>query len=167
MFQAVYKLSVMVVIPVICIIREIMINKGKKKSLGLGAACSKWFVFWMIGFSALATGVMQVFVPDYTAGLLGVETSGMIIISELGFANIAMGLFALISLGKKELRRPAALTYGFYILGCTLLHITRLNEMGTGELISLGADVWMIIVVILITIIRPLRKKEKTVKKEA
>lgn len=159
MFHFIYKLAVTLVIPIVCIVWEIKARKRKSKPYDTAAICSKWLAFWAIGFSAVTTGAMQVICPVYTEKILKLEMNETIIISELGAANIAMGLLALLGLWKKNLIKPATLTYGIYILGCTLLHISRLNGMGFGEVTSLIGDIWIIIVALLIALIHPLKKK--------
>lgn len=59
----------------------------------------KWFTFWAVGVRLFLAGLRQVIQPRYTAnevlGLKGEES--LLLVRELGFANLAIGLIGLLS----------------------------------------------------------------------
>ncbi|MFC8529815.1 DUF6790 family protein [Nocardia sp. NPDC057227] len=58
-----------------------------------------WWAFWGVGTRLLVAGISQLTNPARTAqGILGIEDHGAEqVVHELGFANLAMGLVALIA----------------------------------------------------------------------
>jgi len=79
----------------------------------------KWFVFWAVGWRLLLAGLRQIAQPAYTAreilGLKGEEA--LILVRELGFANVAMGVLGVASLFMTPWQLAGALVgavfYGF------------------------------------------------------
>jgi hypothetical protein len=76
----------------------------------------KWFTFWAVGGRLFLAGATQVLRPQYTAqDILGIKVEGAnLILRELGFANLSMGMLGLASLFKPEWIVPAALVGGLY-----------------------------------------------------
>jgi hypothetical protein len=76
----------------------------------------KWFVFWMVGIRLLAAGLRQITQPEYTARTVLKLTGNdaLVVIRELGFANVAMGLLGIVSLPFPDWRSPAALVGGVF-----------------------------------------------------
>lgn len=79
----------------------------------------KWYVFWAVGWRLFLAGARQIFQPAYTAreilGLKGDES--ILLVRELGFANVSMGAIALVSFASPSWRIPAAIAGGvFYLL---------------------------------------------------
>ncbi|MOA50332.1 hypothetical protein D3C78_1733370 [compost metagenome] len=64
------------------------------------ALVAKWFVFWSVGWRLLLAGFKQIVQPRYTANvILGLKTDeALILVRELGFANVAMGVLGVLSL---------------------------------------------------------------------
>ena len=60
----------------------------------------KWFVFWSVGVRLVLAGLRQVIQPSYTARvILGLKGDvPLLLVRELGFANLALGLVASMSL---------------------------------------------------------------------
>jgi hypothetical protein len=87
--------------------------KGVPLSLVL---VSKWIVFWAVGWRLFLAGLRQVLQPSYTAreifGLKGEES--LVLVKELGFANIAIGVVAVLSLVVPAWRNAAALAGGIF-----------------------------------------------------
>ncbi len=149
MFHTLYKISIILIVPLIFVLFEYFYSKQKKINCNKLEVFCKWFTFWAIGISAVTAGFMQIFNPAYTANLLNVNMSDFVVIQELGFANLSMGSLAVLSLKQKNFRLPAAIVYGAYILLCAAIHVTRIKEISYGETVSLVADVWIMIISIL------------------
>lgn len=60
-----------------------------------------WWAFWGVGSRLLVAGISQVVNPARTAqGILGIEDAGAeLVVHELGYANLSMGLIAMVSAG--------------------------------------------------------------------
>lgn len=88
---------------------------GGRAALG-AALVGKWFVFWSVGLRLLMAGVRQVLQPEYTANvILGLESSeSLLLVRELGFANLALGLVGISSLPFPGWRLPVALAGGVF-----------------------------------------------------
>lgn len=81
------------------------------------ALMGKWFVFWALGIRLAMAGVMQVRNPGFTVKkIFGIDNpESHHFVRELGFANVSMGLLAILSLSIPELRLGAALAGGLYM----------------------------------------------------
>jgi hypothetical protein len=86
-----------------------------------------WFLFWGVGTRLLLAGVHQVLKPDYTAqGILGgssAETAH--VVQELGFANICMGLAAIVAFTRPEWWVVGAIPGGLFLLLAGLRHVAK------------------------------------------
>ena len=83
----------------------------------LGAALiGKWFVFWAVGLRLFMAGARQILQPEYTANvILGLKISeSLLLVRELGFANLALGFVGLLSLLFPAWRLPVALAGGLF-----------------------------------------------------
>jgi len=79
----------------------------------LGAALiGKWFVFCAVGLRLFSAGVKQIAQPAYTAReILGIRSDdALILVRELGFANVAIGIVGVVSLFAPTWRNAAALS---------------------------------------------------------
>lgn len=80
------------------------------------ALVGKWFVFWSVGVRLFTAGLRQIFQPGYTAKvILGFQgEEALLLVRELGFANVALGVAGLLSLGLPAWRTPVALAGGIF-----------------------------------------------------
>ena len=79
----------------------------------------EWFVLWSVGVRLALAGLRQIVQPAYTAReILGVGgNESLILVRELGFANLAIGAIGLVSFLRPEWRLAGALAGGiFYVL---------------------------------------------------
>jgi hypothetical protein len=81
-----------------------------------GAVLAKWYVFWAVGVRLTLAGIRQIAQPQYTAEvILGLKSSEVrLVVRELGFANLALGLAGLLSLAIPGGRLVAALAGGVF-----------------------------------------------------
>lgn len=152
MFHLISKISVSIILPLICILIEIAVFKRQSKAIIFKNTFLKWLCFWVVGFNAISVGVMQAFNPVYTANLLCVTMSDFIVVEELGLAQLGIGIVALLSLKWVKFRKPAVMAYGIFIFGCTVIHFLRFPVINMGEIISTLNDIWILIVAALIVI---------------
>ncbi len=97
----------------------------------------------------MTAGLMQTLNPAYTERLLNVGTENMLIIQELGFANLGIGVIAMISLFVPAFRKPAAVAGGIFLTGAAILHLLRLSIIEFGEVMSLAGDLLIVAVAVL------------------
>ena len=76
----------------------------------------KWFVFWAVGMRLAAAGIKQVADPAFTASrIFGIaDPASHVIVRELGFGNLSIGLLGLLTLLLPTWIEPAALAGGVF-----------------------------------------------------
>jgi hypothetical protein len=123
---SIYVISVllfMLILPIVSIIVE----QGESTSLHRWPLIGKWFVFWGVGVRLFVAGIRQVAKPEFTAReifhMSGVE--GLVIIKELGFANISIGLAGIVSLFKPEWTELAGIAGGLFFGLAGVLHVIK------------------------------------------
>ena len=99
-------------LPLLSVIADAMLSSPQSAMLLIG----KWYVFWAVGVRLLLAGFRQVVQPRYTAQvILGLKSDeSLLVVRELGFANLAMGLSGLLSLIFPAWRVPVALAAGVF-----------------------------------------------------
>jgi hypothetical protein len=107
---------------------------------------SRWFVFWSVGVRLLLAGLRQIVQPRYTAEkILGIKAEdSLLLVRELGFANVAMGTGAVLSLWYPQWILPMGFVGSiFYALaGINHARDSHRNKLQTVAMISdLGAAV--------------------------
>ena len=104
----------------------------------------RWLVFWGVGARLLIAGVRQATRPAFTLQtLLGVEQpEAFLVVRELGFANIAIGTVALISLAVRAWVLASA-SAGFIFLGLAGLSHSRKANRNRFENIAMISDLLM------------------------
>ena len=85
----------------------------------------RWFVFWASGVRLLIAGVRQIANPAFTArDIFDITTPGAEkVVTELGFANTAMGLVSIASILRPDFVLPAAIVTGLYYALAGGLHL--------------------------------------------
>ncbi|QFR31653.1 hypothetical protein [Ancylobacter sp. TS-1] len=139
MYYALIVLT-MVVAPVISIGAEF----GSITSLGgFVVAATKWFAFWAVGVRLLLAGVSQILKPGFTLKtILGVEAPhAHVIVQELGFANVSIGLAGLLSIVFSIWALPVAFIGGLF-LGLAGLNHMRRPDRGLRENVAMISDLW-------------------------
>lgn len=148
MLHAIYVVSVMLIAPTLCVIIAYAKESKTAKPQLIPLLC-RWFVFWSIGIRSATAGLMQMLNPAYTERLLNVGTENMLIIQELGFANLAIGVIAIVSLFVPAFRKPAAAAGGIFLMGAAILHLLRLSVIEFGEVMSLAGDLLIVAIAVL------------------
>ena len=107
----------MLLLPVASIVGE----SGLRPDL---AVAGKWFVFWMVGARLLAAGLRQFLQPRYTAEtILGIEgDANLVVVRELGFANLALGCGGIATLAAPSWTPPRALVGGIFYAAAGIQH---------------------------------------------
>ena len=138
----------MAALPLLCfLIETAWLRRRPRMRFSYGVVFCRWFVFWALGIRLFTAGLMQLFLPDFTAGMLQLPDSAYIVVNELGIANLMLGLTGVGTLFWPSWRKPAAFAAGFFLLGCALLHVLRI---GIGpdfkENVALISDFWAFLV---------------------
>jgi hypothetical protein len=104
----------------------------------------RWFVFWGIGVRLLIAGVRQIAQPSFTAREIFhlASKDAEVIVRELGFANVCLGLVAAVSGFVPSWRMPAAFAGGLYFGIAGAMHVVK-RPATPNEWIALGSDVFI------------------------
>lgn len=132
----------MAALPIASIVIERLVDNAD-----LVILVGKWFVFWACGIRLLLAGVRQILNPAFTAKtIFDITTPGAEkIVTELGFANTAMGLISVASILRPDWVLPAAIVTGLYYGLAGGLHIFSANRNRT-ENWALGSDLGIFVV---------------------
>jgi hypothetical protein len=137
--------GLMLVLPLASILIERVAN-GRDD--GPWIPLGRWFVFWAIGARLFSAGVRQCLRPGFTArDIFHLESpDAEIVIRELGFANICMGLMALISGFVPSWRAAAGLTGALYFGLAGVMHL-RKRPATSNEWLALVSDLFVLVIV--------------------
>ena len=88
------------------------------------AVTGKWFVFWMVGARLFAAGLRQILQPRYTArSILAIDgDANLVVVRELGFANLALGIGGIATLAAPSWTPPMALVGGIFYAAAGIQH---------------------------------------------
>jgi hypothetical protein len=115
---------------------------------GVIASAGKWFVFWGIGVRLVLAGISQVARPAFTASTIFriKDTAAEKIVSELGYANVSMGLAGMLSLLSPAWTASAGLTGGLFLGLAGIKHAMN-AERSTKENVAMATDLLVACVV--------------------
>jgi len=104
--------GLMFIFPLLSIAVEISAGHAPLGMLLIG----KWYVFWAVGLRLLLAGVRQILQPRYTAEtILGIRgDDALLLVRELGFGNLSIGVVGTLSLFFPGWVMPAALVGGIF-----------------------------------------------------
>ena len=107
----------------------------------------KWFIFWGMGVRLFLAGFKQVTNPRYTAhkilGLKGDEA--LLVVRELGFANLAFGSLGVMSIFMSTWAPAAALGGGIFFLLAAINHAVQ-KHRNAKENFAMVSDGWAALV---------------------
>ena len=117
------------------------------QTLSLFLLMGKWVVFWSIGFRLLLAGLRQTAKPEFTAKqIFNLDgNDSLVVIRELGFANICFGSLAIISIFIPFWRSAAAFCGGLYMGIAGIYHIIK-KPSGLNEIIAMVSDLFVFVV---------------------
>jgi hypothetical protein len=93
------------------------------------AVAGKWFLFWAMGIRLFTAGISQCSNPAFTARILNLRSEeSFIVIRELGFANISLGVMGILSVINDNWRSLAAVCGGLFFGLAAIQHILRKPE---------------------------------------
>lgn len=134
------------VLPVICCIGQILINKDTTFSFEL---FGKWFIFSAVGLRLFLAGIKQTTNPAFTAKEIFhiYSPDSLPIVRELGFANLCFGLIGIISLFMPQWRVVSAFGSGLYYGIAGLQHVFK-KPAGVNEMFALVTDILIFILLL-------------------
>ncbi|RKR80717.1 hypothetical protein BDD43_0849 [Mucilaginibacter gracilis] len=143
-----YLISVslfMLVLPVSCITYQCH-NGALSLSWGL---IGKWFLFWSVGVRLFTAGLKQTIQPEFTAREIFHfrSSESFVVIRELGFANISIGLIGILSLFNAQWATPAAIAGGLYFGLAGIMHIFKRPD-SRNEILAMISDLFIFLLMI-------------------
>jgi len=107
------------------------------------ALIGKWYVFWAVGLRLLLAGVRQILQPRYTAEtILGIKgNDALLLVRELGFGNLAIGVVGTASLFLSGWVLPAALVGGIFYGLAGINHAMQAHR-NTKENVAMASDLF-------------------------
>jgi len=127
----------MLVLPVLSVLIE---GLALHSSLALFVLIARWFVFWAVGARLFTAGVRQAIDPRFTAEKIFEFKSSepLIIIRELGFANLALGAAGLLTIFDTAWLLPITIAGALFYGLATLQHIERKNKNPTERIATIS-----------------------------
>src|SRR5580700_11337881 len=125
-----------------------LVERSSAESAGGWDVAFRWFVFWGVGARLLLGGVRQVVQPSFTAREIFhlASADAEVIVRELGFANICLGLAAAISGFVPAWRMGAAFAGGLYFGIAGAIHVTK-RPATPNEWVALASDLFIFVIV--------------------
>ena len=110
---------------------------------------AKWFVFWAVGWRLFLAGARQVAQPEYTAReILGLKSSeSNILVRELGFGNLALGLIGILSFWIPSWRLAVALAGGMFYGMAGVTHALQ-RHRNRLENVAMASDIFAAVVLL-------------------
>jgi hypothetical protein len=111
------------------------------------ALTGKWFVFWSVGVRLLLAGLRQYFQPSFTARqIFHIEgDAALVVVRELGIANICAGIVGVLSLLYPAFVLPSAVYAAIFYGIAGVRHIAEKNR-SANETIAMVSDLFVFIV---------------------
>lgn len=136
--------GLMVVLPIASILIDVVYPGGSASLIFL---IGKWFVFWAVGVRLLLAGIRQALNPSFTAEKIFAvkDPAALIIVQELGFANLSIGVLGVLSLFRNEWIVGAAITGGLFYGLAGIRHVLK-GDRNTTENIAMISDLFMAVV---------------------
>jgi hypothetical protein len=108
----------------------------------------EWFLFWGVGVRLATAGLRQSLNPEFTAQQIFhiSNPDSHVVIRELGFANVCMGIGAAVSLFAPSWRICAAFVGGLYFGIAGVMHVIR-KPATPNEWLALVSDLFIFLVI--------------------
>jgi hypothetical protein len=107
----------------------------------------KWFVFWAVGVRLATAGLRQVAQPSFTAEKIFEirDKAARVVVQELGFANLAMGLLAVLTLAAPQWTAAAAIAGAIFYGLVGAKHVLK-GVRNRNEMIATVSDIFIFVV---------------------
>ncbi|MFT3704327.1 MAG: hypothetical protein QM802_18305 [Agriterribacter sp.] len=143
------NIALLCVLPTLCIITETITEETPLHWTLIG----KWFIFWAAGVRLFTAGIKQASNPEFTAHEIFKlkNTESLIVIRELGFANISLGVMGILSLINEHWRLLGAIASSIFFGLAALQHFSRKPD-SINEYVALVYDSVVFIVLTLFSV---------------
>jgi len=137
--------SLMFVLPLLAIAVEASMSHAAIEV----SMVAKWFAFWSVGWRLFLAGARQVAQPEYTAReILGLKSSeSNVLVRELGFANLALGLIGILSFWIPSWRLAVALAGGMFYGMAGVTHALQ-RHRNRLENVAMASDIFAAVVLL-------------------
>jgi hypothetical protein len=136
-FYLVMNLSFALLLPAISVMAEHFIDH----TTITWHLAAKWLIFWGAGMRLFTAGIKQAATPEFTAinifKMKGKES--YVVIRELGFANISLGIMGILSVLNDSWRMLAAIATGIFFGFAAMQHCTK-KPCSANEKVALAYD---------------------------
>jgi hypothetical protein len=111
------------------------------------ALIGKWFVFWGVGVRLFTAGIRQVVQPAFTAEAIFEikDKAARILVQELGFANLAIGLLAILTIVAPQWTPASALVGAAFYSLAAARHVVS-GGGNSNEMIATVSDIFIFVV---------------------
>ena len=132
-----------VVLPLISTVVQLSVSGGNPF-----VVAGVWWAFWGVGTRLTVAGISQISNPSRTsAGILGIESADADqVVHELGFANLSMGLIALVASFVPDWGILGALPGALHLGLAAFRHIAKRGKNGE-ETVATWTDLIVFVVV--------------------
>ncbi len=136
------SISLLCVLPLLSIAWEVIFEHESFCGMLIG----KWFVFWTTGIRLFTAGISQSSNPAFTGRIFKMKTQeSHIVIRELGFANISLGVMGILSVINDHWRILAAITGCLFFGLAGIQHLFKKPD-STNEKIAMTGDLFVFII---------------------
>jgi hypothetical protein len=132
-------LLLMLVLPIVSIVIDAATSHEPLTML----MTARWFVFWMVGVRLILAGIRQIVQPKFTAQTIFrlQHQESEVVVRELGFSNLSLGVIGVGSLIWTTWRSAAALAGTVFYALAALIHIARRGR-GFAESVAMLSDLF-------------------------
>lgn len=137
----------MFVFPISSALTELLIFES---TAGIAFLIGKWFVFWAVGIRLFLAGLRQSVRPRFTAEqIFGIKSNEpLIMVQELGFANLSIGILGISTIFNSSWIMPAAIAGGLFYGFAGIRHLMR-KERNRFENSAMFSDLFVFIVLVM------------------
>jgi hypothetical protein len=143
-FYLFMNLSLAIILPALSVLWN---DLHEHESIGW-ELIGKWFIFYAVGIRLFTAGISQASNPAFTGSIFKMKTQeSFVIIRELGFANIALGIMGILSVLNNNWRVLAAFTGGLFLGLAGFQHLFKKPD-SQNEWIAMTYDLFALIVIV-------------------
>jgi hypothetical protein len=138
------NIGMLLVLPLLSIGGEIIFEHESLNWMLIG----KWFVFWTTGIRLFTAGISQSSNPAFTGRIFKMKTQeSYVVIRELGFANISLGVMGILSVINDHWRILAAISGSLFFGLAGIQHLFKKYD-SKNEIIAMIGDLLVMIILL-------------------
>ncbi len=135
-------------LPILSLTIEALVRRRRGAEVDILSIALRWFTFWIVGVRLFTAGLSQAIQPQYTAGeIFGIEDPIVLpFITELGFANLALGTIGLASLFVRSWVTPAAVAGAVFLGLAGVRHVIEGGDFTPERTLATVTDLLALLV---------------------